>query len=173
MGQDVRLGKGVIDRLDTMSQDNMTKGAIRMTRKDENSYSKKHPGGYDVNPEIKNAVEAKTSDGKITCAATFKVAADLNVTPLEVGMALDSLEIKIIKCQMGIFGYGPGKTPIKVMDGVGKELKGAIEGELKEGRLSCKIAWEIAARLNVTKVDITSACNCLRIKISPCQLGAF
>lgn len=144
-----------------------------MTRKDEGSYAKKHPGGHEANPEIIKAIKAKASDGKMTCAASFRIAMDLDVPPLEVGMALDSLEIKIIKCQMGIFGYGPGKKPIKVMDSVENELMEAIEGELKEGMLSCKSAWEIAARLKITKMDITSACNSLQIKITPCQLGAF
>ena len=144
-----------------------------MTKKDEGSYSKKHSGSREVNPEIVKAVEGKASDGKMTCAASFKIAVDLNVPPLEVGVAADSLEIKLIKCQMGIFGYGPGKSPMKVMDSVEEELKEAIDKELKEGRLSCKSAWEIASRLNITKMDVTSACNCLQIKISPCQLGAF
>ena len=144
-----------------------------MTRKDEGHYAEKHQGDREVNPGVLKAVEGKASNGKITCAASFKVAEDLNVSPLEVGVAADSLEIKLIKCQMGLFGYGPGKTSLKVMDNVTKELKEAVEGELKDGKLSCKSAWEVAAKLNIAKMDVTSACNCLQIKISPCQLGAF
>lgn len=144
-----------------------------MAKKDKGSYAKKHSGNNEVNPDILKAVEGKAREGKITCAASLRIAADLDVPPLEVGITLDSLEIKIIKCQMGIFGYDPEKTPIKIMDNVEKELKGAIEGELKEGRLSCKSAWEIAKGLSVSRMDVTSACNCLKIKITPCQLGAF
>jgi hypothetical protein len=144
-----------------------------MTREDDGSYGKKHSGDREVNPEIAKAVEKKAPDKKMTCAASFKIAEDLDVTPLDVGFTLDSFEIKIVKCQMGIFGYGSGDKPLKAVDSVEEELKKAIEGELREGMLSCKSAWEIAERLDVSRMEVTSACNFLKIKISPCQLGAF
>ena len=144
-----------------------------MTGNDRGHYSKKHPGEKEVDPVLVNAVHEKAADKKITCAAAFKIVETCGTTANEVGFTLDMLNIRIIRCQMGIFGYEPEKKVVKPMEGVPAELEKVIRGKIKDGRITCAIAWEIAKGLNIPKMHVSSACEKLGIKIKPCQLGAF
>lgn len=145
-----------------------------MTGHDRGHYSKKHPVGKKVDPDIVKAVENKAKDKKITCTAAFKIVETCETTPSEVGFTFDMLEIRIIRCQMGIFGYEPENKAVKPMDVVPEELEKAIREKLnKDERLQCASAWEIAKTLNMPKMHVSSACEKLGIKIKPCQLGAF
>ena len=143
-----------------------------MTHEDKGHYKAKHPAGLEVKPEAAEAVKEKASEGKISCAAAFKIARDLGLPPAEVGFTIDSLEIQITHCQMGIFGYS-GQKKVRPIDTVPDDLKEAIFGSMVDGKLPCKNAWEIAGNLELGKMDIASACDTLEIKISSCQLGAF
>ena len=144
-----------------------------MTGRDRGHYSKKHMGERKVDPAVTKAVEEKASDKKITCAAAFKIADICGAEAGEVGFTLDMLEIRIIKCQMGIFGYEPEKKAVKPMEKVPDELEDAIREKLVNEKLTCASAWEIAKTLNIPKMHVSSACETLGIKIKPCQLGAF
>ncbi len=144
-----------------------------MTHEDHGHYANKHPKDRRLDPKIAEAVKRKVKDGKISCAAAFGVVRELGITPENAGFTIDSLEIKITHCQLGTFGYGADKKPIKPMDNVAGEIKKAIEGSLEKGRLPCKSAWEIADRFDVSKLEIGSACETMKIKVSSCQLGAF
>ncbi len=144
-----------------------------MTHEDEGHYANKHSRERKVSPEIAEAVKGRASGGSIACAAAFKVVSGLNVEPSEVGFTIDSLEIKITHCQMGIFGYPEGKRPIKPPESVPDELKKAIEGSLLGGKLPCRRAWDVAGEFRIGKMDVSSACEALKIKVSKCQLGAF
>jgi len=144
-----------------------------MTHEDKRHYAKKHPPGRNMNPQIAEAVKQKAKEGKISCAVAFEIVEELHIPPDEVGFTLDSLEIKISKCQLGIFGYSHNKSPVKPLDSVSGELKKTIEDALEGSRLPCIAAWEIAKRLGIGKMDVTAACENLKIKISSCQLGGF
>jgi len=56
---------------------------------------------------MENAVEQKIKaslvNGKLPCAAAFKIAEDLRVSPREVGDAANRLKIKICNCRLGCF----------------------------------------------------------------------
>ena len=144
-----------------------------MTHKDKGSYGKKRSPELKLNPAIAEAVKQGVSDGKISCAAAFKVASKLKVTPGEVGVTIDLLEIPIIKCQLGLFGYGPSDKGVIAAETVSPALEAAIRESLVKGKLPCASAWEIAVKFNITKREISSACEALKIKISSCQLGTF
>ncbi|MFC1533532.1 hypothetical protein ACFL7M_09240, partial [Thermodesulfobacteriota bacterium] len=89
-----------------------------MTRKDIGHYARKHPPNLKAKPEIVESVKAQAAQEEISCAVAFKIAGDLGISPAEAGFTIDSLEIKIIYCQLGIFGHGPGKRAITPMDAV-------------------------------------------------------
>lgn len=144
-----------------------------MTHEDAGHYAKKHPPERNVKPEIAEAVKQRASDGAISCAAAHKIAVDLGVPPGEIGVGIDLLELRIIKCQLGLFGYGQEKKVVKPAEAISEALEGAIKDSLVEGRLSCTGAWEIAKRLGIAKMEVSSACDALKIKMFPCQLGAF
>ncbi len=144
-----------------------------MTHEDAGHYAAKHPDGK-TDPAIADAIDNNTSKVKITCAAAHKIAEQLNVTPETVGMNVDLLEKRISKCQLGLFGYGAGKTKaVKPADNVSDEIEALIRSHLEDDKLSCAMAWKIAGQLNLKKMDISFACETLDIRIAKCQLGAF
>ncbi len=144
-----------------------------MAHEDRGHYAKKHPENSKINPVIANAINERANGDKITCAAAFRIVKEQNSTPDEVGFTLDILEKRIIRCQLGLFGYEPEKKAIKAMEKVPNDLEEAIKSEVINGRISCRTAWKIASTSGIKKMDVSSACETLGIKISPCQLGAF
>lgn len=144
-----------------------------MTSKDKGHYAKKHPSDREIDQKVTDAVKGRVLKGEISCAAAFKIAGDLEASPLEVGFTIDVLEIPITKCQLGLFGYNPDSKFIKPAESVSSELEDAIHQALVDNRLTCIAAWEIAERLGLGKMDVASACEALKIKIASCQLGTF
>jgi hypothetical protein len=90
-----------------------------------------------------------------------------------VGKALDIMEIRITKCQLGFFGFGKDDKPLKAATIIKTDMEEAIREAVVDNRLSCKAAWDLAARFGVPKMRIASLCEAFNIKIKPCQLGAF
>jgi len=144
-----------------------------MTSKDREHYAKKHSPDRKVTPLIAEAVRKRAKEGRLPCAVAFEIAKELDVLPDEIGFTLDHLEIKIIGCQMGVFGYGHDKPPFRPLDSVPEELKETITHALEGDRLPCRAAWDIAKRFGIGKMVVTAACEKLKIKISSCQIGAF
>lgn len=144
-----------------------------MTDADRGHYGKKHLLDRQVDPAIAKAVKEKLSNNEISCATAFTIVGDLGVTPDEVGFTIDKEEITIIKCQLGLYGYKPNKKSIKPADHVSSGLEDAIRAGLVNDRFPCAVAWETAERFGLRKMEVSSACEALGIKISPCQLGAF
>jgi hypothetical protein len=144
-----------------------------MTRKEKGRYAKKHPSDRKIDQKVAEAVKGRISEDKISCAAAFGIVSDLGVSPLEVGFTIDVLEIPVTKCQLGLFGYDPEKKSIKPAVSVESTLEDAIRKALVNDRLPCAAAWDIAERFGLGKMDVTAACEALKVKISSCQLGTF
>jgi hypothetical protein len=144
-----------------------------MTHKQKGHYAKKHPSDRKLKPEVAEAVKAGASKGEIPCVAAFEIASKLRVPPAEIGFALDVMEIRISKCQLGLYGYKPEKRIVKPAETVPQVLEQSIREALVNEKLPCAAAWEIAEKLDMAKMEITSACEAMSIKISACQLGAF
>jgi hypothetical protein len=126
--------------------------------------------------ELENALDRAAQDGKIDCAAAERVAAALELPLPAVGETLDARELKIVKCQLGLFGFGTTRhsgAVIMPAPEVSAELEGAIRAALVGGRMPCAAAWKIADRLGLGRIEVAEACEGLAIKIKPCQLGAF
>ena len=144
-----------------------------MTREQGPKFSGKHGADTRINPAIKQKVEDKNKNNEISCAVAFQIAEELKATPADVGKGIDLLDIRLVKCQLGLFGYSPGKKAVKPKSPRSRDLEEAIRLALLEKKLSCRAAWDIAQRFNVPKIAISAACEALNIKIKPCQLGAF
>jgi len=144
-----------------------------MTRSDSGKYVKKHPPDKMPLHGLLNSVKDRSSKGEIPCAVAFSIAREQGVPPKEVGFTIDYLELPIVKCQLGLFGYGPGKKAVKPVGAVSADLEHAIREALVKSKLPCASAWEIAKRLKVPKMTVSAACDALKIKISPCQIGVF
>jgi hypothetical protein len=144
-----------------------------MTREQGPKFSEKHAADTQMDPAVKQKVEAKTKNNEISCAVAFQIAEELKATPTDVGKGIDLLDIRLVKCQLGLFGYSPGKKAVKPKSPQSRDLEEAIRLSLVEKKLSCRAAWDIAHRLKVPKMTVSAACEALKIKIKPCQLGAF
>lgn len=144
-----------------------------MASKERNHYARKHSPDQKPRPGIAGPLKERATNGEITCASAFALAADLKESPGEVGVNADLLEIRVTKCQLGLFGYRPEKKVVRPSGTISKELEGAVREALIDKRLPCRSAWDIAKRFSVGKMEVSSACEALGIKISPCQLGAF
>jgi hypothetical protein len=143
-----------------------------MAKKDKGHYSTKHPG-VSVKKEVAELLKKKRVDGAMTCPLAFQVAGELNMTTVEIGQALDILEIPISKCQLGLFGYSPVSRIIQPAESVPEDLEAAIRKSMTDGRLPCAAAFQVAADFKLAKIRVSSACEKLKIRISACQLGAF
>lgn len=141
--------------------------------KDKGHFAKKHQAGAKANPEIEAALKQEVSNGELPCAVAFKIASDLDVQPGEVGHVADLLEMRLTKCQLGLFGYRPAKRIVEPAEIVSPDLEEAIKERLENGRLPCVSAWNIAKSLGLRKMAVSSACQALGIKITSCQIGAF
>jgi len=144
-----------------------------MTHENTRNYSAKHLPDKKLDSKIAEAVKLQAINGRISCASGHKIAGKLKVPPAEVGISIDLLEMRINKCQLGLFGYFPESKIVKPAGEVSPEMEKTILKRLTDDRLSCSAAWEIAKIFNIPKMEVSSACEALQIKISDCQLGAF
>ena len=144
-----------------------------MAHEDAGHYAAKHPEGTSLEPDVKQKLQQKISDGKISCAAAHTIAVDLNVTPEKIGIAIDLMEARIHKCQLGLFGYQPEKRIVKPAETPFPEVENAVSGNLENGRIDCEKCWKIADQLGKKKIDVSNVCESMGVKVSKCQLGAF
>ena len=143
-----------------------------MTHEDAGHYAAKHKGKK-INEKIAIKVREKMFDNSLSCDAAHAIAGELKVKPSEVGVTLDLLEVRIGKCQLGLFGYGEKKRIVRPADEVNPELKREIENRLVEGRLPCRVAWDIAEKFGMKRLELANSCEKLKIKINACQIGSF
>lgn len=144
-----------------------------MTRIQAGEYKMKHPPDQQTSAVIVQAIKEKINNNELSCAHAEAIARDTATTLAEVGINLDLLEMRIGKCQLGLFGYNPTSKAVKPATNVSPELTAAIQNALSNERLPCAAAWAIAASLGIPRMAVARACETLEIKIKPCQLGAF
>ena len=144
-----------------------------MTREQGPKFSEKHGTDTQMDPAVKQEVVDKSKNNEIACAVAFQIAEGLKATPADVGKGIDLQDIRLVKCQLGLFGYSPVKKAVKPKSPQSPDLEEAIRVALVEKKLSCRAAWDIAQRFDVPKMAVSAACEALEIKIKPCQLGAF
>jgi hypothetical protein len=123
--------------------------------------------------KIRKGITKHSTKGELPCRQAFAAAAALGESPAVIGRYADEMGIKLVACQLGLFGYWPEKKIAKAVSPVRPDLEAEIKNNLSDGRLSCKKAFDIADRMGLKKMDVSSACEALKISIRPCQLGAF
>ena len=123
--------------------------------------------------ELLAAVEDQARDGRLRCAQAFRIAEELGVAPRAVGQAATALDVRLIRCQLGLFGHGEQKSVVEPAEDVSPELEQAIREGLILGRLPCAVAWAVAARFGMPKLHVANAAERLGVRIGQCQLGAF
>jgi hypothetical protein len=53
--------------------------------------------------ELKARIKAAAPEGKVPCAAAFRLAEELGLSRHDLGELLNELKIKITHCQLGCF----------------------------------------------------------------------
>jgi hypothetical protein len=136
-------------------------------------FSEKHHSNLRPDPGIAKEIEKQSDKQEICCACAFKIAGRLNVRPEKVGLTADLMNIKVVKCQLGLFGYKPRNKIVKAEEASDQALRDAVTGLSEENRLTCEKAWQIADRLNISKLKVCNVSQANGIKIKGCRLGAF
>lgn len=136
-------------------------------------YGSKHPADALPDPLIASALEAAAASSRVSCSQAHALATALNVSPAEIGRNMDLLELRIVECQMGIFGHQPQKKILKPAASVPEELSERLREVAPEGVVSCATCWKVARESGLEKMAVAAACEHLGLKIKPCQLGAF
>lgn len=144
-----------------------------MTHEDRGKYFKKHDQNIEIDEELKSEIIDRAKNKSISCKKAEEIAGELGCSLEETGRTIDLLNLKITKCQLGLFGYGETKKIVQPAKEVAPEVKEKITSALQDGTLSCAAAWNIASELNIPRMKVSADCETLAIKIKPCQLGAF
>ena len=144
-----------------------------MSTKKGKTYSQKHDQNLLPDPMIEKEMHKRATNQEIPCALAFEIAGDLGMTTMAVGQTADLMNIAVVKCQLGLFGYKPENKIIKAQDTSNQSLKDAIIESAENNRLSCKRAWQIAVQFNINKLVVGNVSQANGIKIKSCQLGAF
>ena len=130
-----------------------------------------------IDEGLAEAIRSTLVEGRLPCDEAFRIAKEQGVPPAKVGRAADELEIRVSRCQLGLFGYGPkeeGKHRIvEPLPAVPPRLSEEIRTRLQEGRLPCATAWLVAKRLGMSKLEVSGAAEALGIRVCCCQLGCF
>lgn len=112
----------------------------------------------------------------LPCAIAFKVSQATATSPADVGEVATELGVRIVRCQLGLFGYGTPHTPsdkrLEPQDSYPAELLQRLES-WRGKRLPCVDAWAIAEAVKVPRLTLGSAAESLGIRITACQLGCF
>jgi hypothetical protein len=144
-----------------------------MSAEKKKPFSQKHDPDLRPDPRIAKEIEKRSEKQEIPCALAFEIAEGLNATPMDVGLTADLMNIKVVKCQLGLFGYKPRNKIVKAEAAPDPALRDAVTEASESNRLACEKAWQIADRLNVGKLKVGNASQANGFKIKRCQLGAF
>jgi hypothetical protein len=130
-----------------------------------------------MDERLHQAMSKRLEDGKLPCNRAFAIARSLGLDPFAVGLAADEASIRISRCQLGLFGYGPkaeGKHKIvHAMDEVPERLAARLRAEAEAGNITCAAVWRVADALHYGRFKTSSAVEAMGLRVSHCQLGCF
>ena len=128
-----------------------------------------------MNPEITGRVRETAVDGQLPCLTAFALAKSAGVPPTDIGHAANEADVRIVYCQLDLFGYHPfgGKRLAIPLAEVPPALADAVRTAAEGNQLSCAAAWGIATALGIPRPILGQAAEVLGIRIVSCQLGCF
>lgn len=113
------------------------------------------------------------ADKRIACLAVHEIAQVLDCLPLNVGQTADLIGIRINRCQLGLFDRKDTDVQPLSKDDITQEMQALVESAVLNGQLACIDSWRLSDQLNLSRLQMGALCDELKIKVSPCQLGAF
>ena len=133
--------------------------------------------GGDMDKQLHQSMLDNLEDGRLPCNRAHAIAQNLDLEPLQVGFAANETNIRISRCQLGLFGYGPkaeGKHKIvHPMDEVPERLAARLRAQADGENITCKAVWEVADKLGYKRIEASSAVEAMGLTVSRCQLGCF
>jgi len=125
--------------------------------------------------DLQREIERRSVDGRLPCAVAFAIAEEVGVPLSEVVNAINGADVRIVHCQLGLFGYYAfgDKRFVASLGNVPDRLAAALREGAADGTLPCASAWAIAEREGLPRPVVGSAADALGIRIAPCQLGCF
>jgi hypothetical protein len=130
-----------------------------------------------MDKQVHQAMLDRLEDGRLPCNQAFAIAHILGVDPLTVGQGANEADIRISRCQLGLFGYGPkaeGKHKIVVpMDDVPERLAARLRAAADGPGITCAAIWQVADGLGYKRIVASSAVEAMGLQVSRCQLGCF
>lgn len=130
-----------------------------------------------MDERLRQALQDGLEDEKLPCSQAFAIARTLGVKPLVVGFAASELKIRISRCQLGLFGFGPkseGKHKIvHPMDEVPERLAARLRASASKNGITCTAVWNVADDLGYQRLEASSAVEAMGLRVTRCQLGCF
>jgi hypothetical protein len=130
-----------------------------------------------MDEQLRQALQDRLEDGKLPCNQAFAIARTLGEKPLVVGFAATELDIRISRCQLGLFGFGPkseGKHKIvHPMDEVPERLAARLRASASKKGITCTAVWNVADDLGYQRLEASSAVEAMGLRVTRCQLGCF
>ena len=127
----------------------------------------------EANRELGEELKSSARNGQLACPAAFKLAGKFKVTPRMVGDLANEMKVRIVNCQLGCFYVEKATHDDLAGVQVAPQLGQEVRGSLLDGKLPCKIAFQIAEKLMVNRKQVGDAATKLSVKIAECQLGCF
>ena len=130
-----------------------------------------------MDEQLLQAMRDRLEDGRLPCNQAFAIAQLQGLDPLIVGFAANEVGIRISRCQLGLFGYGPkaeGKHKIvHAMDKVPERLAARLRAASDRSSITCTDVWQVADGLGYKRLEASSAVEAMGLRVSRCQLGCF
>lgn len=144
-----------------------------MSKSKSKTHEKKYHSLDQLDPKMQDCILEYSKNGELPCAVAFQIVENRSMPADEIGRVMDRMKIKLVKCQLGLFGYHPVGKIVTKGGLVDEPLKKAIYQKITDKRISCIDVWKIASELGIGKLVVSNGCETLSIKINSCQLGAF
>jgi len=125
--------------------------------------------------ELRQQIERRAIEGHLPCAVAFAIAEELSLPLAHVVCEINGADVRIIYCQLGLFGYQAfgDKRFVAPLSRIPDRLATALREAAADGALPCASVWRIAEREGLPRAVVGSAADVLGIRIAPCQLGCF
>jgi hypothetical protein len=125
--------------------------------------------------EIESRILETLRDARLPCAFAFRIAREQGWAPSLIGETADRLDVRISRCQLGLFGYDSfrQKGLVRRLADVPGDVTVSLRAAESDGCVSCVELWRIAEEHGLPRVAMACAAETLELRVSPCQLGCF